>query len=47
MNYRDLAQQVPRLGCKRLLLTHLGREFLEGQAEATVDCAEDGTVVLL
>jgi ribonuclease BN (tRNA processing enzyme) len=47
MNYRDLAQQVPRLGCKRLLLTHLGREFLEGRAEATVDCAEDGTVVLL
>jgi ribonuclease BN (tRNA processing enzyme) len=47
MNYRDLAQQVPRLGCKRLLLTHLGREFLEGQAEVTVDCVEDGTVVLL
>ncbi len=47
MNYRDLAQQVPRLGCKRLVLTHLGREFLEGKAEVTVDCVEDGTVVLL
>jgi ribonuclease BN (tRNA processing enzyme) len=47
MNYRDLAQQVPRLGCKRLLLTHLGREFLDGRTDATIDCAEDGTVVLL
>ena len=47
MNYRDLARHVPRLGCKRLLLTHLGREFLEGRTEATIECADDGTVVLL
>jgi ribonuclease BN (tRNA processing enzyme) len=47
MNYRDLARQASRLGCKRLLLTHLGREFLDRQAGVTIECAEDGTVVVL
>ena len=47
MNYRDLAKQVPRLGCKRLVLTHFGREFLDGRDAATLECADDGTIVEL
>ena len=45
MNYRDLAAQAPRFGCKRLVLTHFGRELLDRQASVTHECAVDGTVI--
>lgn len=47
MNYRELASHAPRLGCKRLVLTHLGREFLEAREAVAVECAEDGAVLEL
>ena len=33
------------LGCKRLLLSHLGREVLARQEEVSFECAHDGYVV--
>jgi ribonuclease BN (tRNA processing enzyme) len=45
MNYRDLANEIPRFGCRQLALTHLGREFLERRAEVTHPYVEDGAVI--
>lgn len=45
MNYVELARHVPRLGCKRLVLTHLGSEFLQARDTVTAECVEDGTVL--
>jgi ribonuclease BN (tRNA processing enzyme) len=47
MNYRELARHVPRLGCKRLVLTHLGSELLAARDSVTVECVDDGTVLIV
>jgi hypothetical protein len=33
------------LGCKRLVLSHIGREVLERIEEVTIECALDGLVL--
>lgn len=45
MNYRQLSSQTDRLGCRRLVLSHFGREFLLKQASTTLECVDDGTVL--
>lgn len=45
LSYPELLQERDRLGCKRLLLSHLGREVLARQAEVSFECAHDGYVV--
>ncbi len=45
INYRELAGHAHRLGCKRLVLSHLGRELLAGRAQVTHECVDDGTVI--
>ena len=45
ISYPQIAAQRARLGCKRLLLSHLGREVLERMHEVTIECASDGLVV--
>lgn len=45
VNYPTLAVESSRLGCKRLLLSHLGREVLERINEVALECAHDGLVV--
>jgi ribonuclease BN (tRNA processing enzyme) len=45
ISYPQLASQTHRFGCKRLLLSHLGREVLERMDEITLECAQDGLVV--
>jgi len=47
MNYQELSKNVPRLGCKRLVLIHPGREFLAAREAVPLECAEDGTVIIL
>jgi ribonuclease BN (tRNA processing enzyme) len=47
MNYCEIAANTARLGCRRLVLSHLGRELLDHRAEVALECAEDGTVVEL
>jgi ribonuclease BN (tRNA processing enzyme) len=45
VNYRKLRENLPRLGAKKILLTHLGEEMLARQAEIDLPLAEDGMVV--
>jgi ribonuclease BN (tRNA processing enzyme) len=45
MNYVKLREKLPLLGCKRILLTHLGEEMLARGADIDLPLAEDGMVV--
>lgn len=45
MNYRKIQQNLSRLECKRLLLTHVSEEMLARREEVRVPLAEDGMVV--
>ena len=45
VSYPQVASQHARLGCKRLILSHIGREVLENMHEVTIECASDGLVV--
>ena len=45
ISYPRIAQEQRRLGCKRLLLSHIGREVLERQGEVALECAHDGMVI--
>ena len=40
-----IASESNRLGCKRLLLSHIGREVLERMGEVALECAHDGLIV--
>ncbi|HXG50471.1 MAG TPA: MBL fold metallo-hydrolase [candidate division Zixibacteria bacterium] len=45
MSYLRLSAEIARLGCKRVLLTHLGADVLARRAEIALPLAEDGMVV--
>ena len=45
INYPTIVQEQHRLGCRRLLLSHIGREVLERQGEVSLECAHDGMVI--
>ncbi len=45
ISYPKIAQEQHRLGCRRLLLSHIGREVLERLDEVSLECAYDGMVV--
>ena len=47
VSYPQIAQahQQGQLGCKRLVLSHIGREVLERIDEVTIECAHDGLVL--
>ena len=45
ISYPRIAQEQHRLGCKRLLLSHIGREVLERLGEVSLECAHDGMVI--
>lgn len=47
VSYPQIAQahQQGQLGCKRLVLSHIGREVLERIDEVTIECAQDGLVI--
>jgi ribonuclease BN (tRNA processing enzyme) len=47
MNYQELVEHVPRLGCKRLVLSHLGSELLAARASVKHECVDDGTVIVV
>lgn len=47
LDFRTLAAHRHRLGCRRLVLTHMGPEMLARRADAGVECAEDGLVIAL
>lgn len=45
VNYQDLAANMSRMGCKQLVLTHLGDDMLLHRNEITAVIAEDGMVL--
>ena len=45
LDYRTLCEHRQRLGCRRLILTHMSRDMLDRLGEVDVECAEDGLVV--
>ena len=45
ISYPQIAYQRYRLGCKRLILSHIGREVLKRMADVTIECAYDGLVI--
>ncbi|MCW5893508.1 MAG: MBL fold metallo-hydrolase [bacterium] len=47
VSYPEVATHAPKLGCKRLLLTHLGSEPLARLDEITLEVARDGMTIEL
>ena len=45
--YRELQPLLPKLGCRRLVLIHLGREMREHAAEIAAECAVEDMVITL
>jgi len=45
MSYRKLQENLSRLRCKNLILTHMGEEMLARSGELQVKLAEDGMVI--
>ena len=45
VRYLELRENLPRLECKKLVLTHLGEEMLARRKELPVMLAEDGMVI--
>lgn len=45
LDYPRLVENHQRFGCKRLILTHLGREVLARRAEVELELATDGLTV--
>jgi ribonuclease BN (tRNA processing enzyme) len=47
LNYKTLKENLARLECKKLVLTHLGEKMLQRRDELEASCAEDGMVIEL
>jgi len=47
LDYPRITENAPRFGCRRLVLTHIGREVLAHRSEITHELAHDGLVVEL
>jgi len=45
--YPEIAAQAADLGCRRLVLTHLGSEVVARLDEITLECATDGMTIVL
>ena len=45
LNYPDITARATRVGAKRVILTHMGREMLARAASVPEECAYDGLVV--
>lgn len=45
LSYPQIVRQRDRMGCKRLILSHLGREVLARAKDLTLETAHDGMVV--
>jgi len=47
LNYRTLMAHRAELGCKRMILTHMGQDLLDRLGEVELETAEDGMEVVL
>ena len=42
LDYRTLSEHLPRLGCRRVILTHMGPDMLSRLRDVDIEHAEDG-----
>lgn len=47
LDYRTIQDRLPRIGCKKIILTHLSQDLLSRLGEVKVDWAEDGKKIVL
>lgn len=47
LNYKLLRKNISLLGCKQIMLTHLGKEMLQNLEKIDLDCAFDGKKIRL
>jgi hypothetical protein len=47
MSYQKIKENLSRLKCKNLILTHMGEEMLSHRGTLPVTTAEDGLVIEL
>jgi len=47
LNYNTLRENLTRLECHKLVLTHLGEDMLRRREDLEATCAEDGMVIEL
>ena len=47
LDYRTILGQLPRLGCRRIILTHMSQDLLSRLGEVRIDWAEDGKKMVL
>ena len=47
VTYREIAARAATLGCRRLVLSHLGEDVLSRRGELSLELAEDGMVIPL
>jgi len=47
LDYPRIAENLPRLGAKRIVLTHFGQEVLQRQREVALEMAYDGLVLTI
>jgi len=45
ISYVEIAARAHDIGCRRLVLTHLGRETLDHLADISLECARDGMTI--
>ncbi len=47
LDYPRIAENLPRFGAKKIVLTHLGQEVLRRRAEVSLEMAYDGLVITI
>jgi hypothetical protein len=47
LDYQTILDRLPRIGCKRIILTHLNQDLLSRLGEVKIDCAEDGKKIVI
>ena len=46
LDWKTLESHLPDLAAKRIVLTHMGPQMLANREKATLECAEDGMVIV-
>ena len=47
LDYQTILDRLPRIGCKKIILTHLSQDLLSRLGEVKIDWAEDGKKIVL
>ena len=47
LDYQTLRENLHRLDCRRVVLTHMSADMLSRRDEADIECADDGQVIVL